>query len=228
MDVRRQLEQYAEPEYRDFSSKLIPGCGDMLGVRLPVLRRMAKEIARGDWRSYLAQAGDGCFEEVMLQGMVLGCAKADAAELLGYAGAFLPKITNWSVCDSFCTGFRLAEREPKAVWHWIEPMFASGQTYEARTAVVMALSHFLTPDHLDEVLAKLETVRCGDYYAKMAVAWALSAAFVKDREKTLCALRCKTWDDWTYNKAITKCIESRRVSDADKAMLRAMRRVTSG
>ncbi len=227
MDIRAQLEQYAEPAYRDFSAKLIPGCDEMLGIRLPTLRRIAKEIARGDWRHFLAEAGEGCYEEVMLQGMVLGCVAADAQELLGYVAAFLPKITNWSVCDSFCAGFRLAEREPEAVWAFFAPLFQSEQTYEARAAVVMALTHFLTPDYLDDVLARLETVRHEDRYVKMAVAWALSVAFVKDRGKTLAALQQGAWDDWTYNKAIAKCIESRRVSDGDKAMLRAMRRTAS-
>ena len=33
-----------------------------------------------------------------------------------------------------------------------------------------------------------------------------------------------TLDDWTYNKAIQKMLESYRVSDKDKDMLRGMKR----
>lgn len=71
MNVRERLENLADLQYRQFSSKLVPG-SDMLGVRLPELRKIAREIAAQDWRGYLKEAREDYFEEVMLQGMVLG------------------------------------------------------------------------------------------------------------------------------------------------------------
>jgi 3-methyladenine DNA glycosylase AlkD len=41
------------------------------------------------------------YEEVMLQGMVVGYLKTDIEELLNYVTDFVPKINNWAVCDSF-------------------------------------------------------------------------------------------------------------------------------
>ncbi|MEI7028033.1 hypothetical protein [Paenibacillus sp. y28] len=67
--IKEQLFALAEAEYRRFSAALIPNMNihHMLGVRLPELRKLAKRIAKGDWRSYLQQADDEFFEEIMLQ-----------------------------------------------------------------------------------------------------------------------------------------------------------------
>ena len=60
----------------------------------------------------------------------------------------------------------------------------------------------------------------------MGVAWAIATAFAKQREKTFDYIKegNNTLDDFTYNKAIQKMLESFRVSDTDKAMLRKMKR----
>lgn len=40
--IKEQLSLLAEPAYRDFASSLLPGTENILGVRLPALRRLAK------------------------------------------------------------------------------------------------------------------------------------------------------------------------------------------
>ena len=75
-EIRDRISEYAENEYRDFSAALIPGAKQLLGVRLPKLREIAKDIAKGDWRSEVAYAegeyADVYFEETMLRGMIIG------------------------------------------------------------------------------------------------------------------------------------------------------------
>ena len=87
--IKEKLIALAEEEYRKFSSGLIPNVDNILGVRIPLLRKLAKEIARGDWRSFLAAADDEYFEETMQQGIVIGHVKADAEELLQYVFRFI-------------------------------------------------------------------------------------------------------------------------------------------
>ena len=99
--IREQLFELAEENYQKFSSALLPNINNILGVRLPTLRKLAKVIAKDDWRRFISMADSDYFEEVMLQGMVIGYAKADIEEILQYATDFIPKIDNWSVCDSF-------------------------------------------------------------------------------------------------------------------------------
>ncbi len=49
-EIKKQLQELAEEEYRVFSSGLLPDIGNILGVRLPLLRKMTKHITKADWR----------------------------------------------------------------------------------------------------------------------------------------------------------------------------------
>ena len=44
--IRDFLEKHAEKQFKDFTSSLIPGTDSILGVRLPVLRSLAKQLSR--------------------------------------------------------------------------------------------------------------------------------------------------------------------------------------
>lgn len=222
---RTRLLELAEEDYRRFASSLIPNIDNLLGVRLPALRKLAKEIAKGDWRAYLAEARDDYFEETMLQGMVIGYARADVEELLQHVAVFVPKINNWSVCDSFCLGLKFTRANQPRVWPFIQPYLASEAEYEIRFGVVMMLVHFVDEPYIDRVLEILDRIDHEAYYVKMAVAWALSICFSKQPEPTLRYLRGNhSLDKFTYNKALQKITELSRIDPDTKAMIRGMRR----
>lgn len=110
--IRQQLEALADEEYRAFSSGLLPNTEHILGVRLPLLRKISRQIARAKWREYLQSANEDSFEEIMLQGMVIGCVKCSIEERLSFIQSFIPKINNWSVCDSFCASLKFTRESP--------------------------------------------------------------------------------------------------------------------
>ncbi len=222
--IRAELEALAEEKYKSFSSALIPGEDNMLGVRLPALRGMAKKLAKGDWREYLEQASDDSMEEIVLQGMTIGYVKAEFRELIPYLDAFVPKIRNWSVCDSTCNSLKIAKKEPEAVWEYLQTYLASEQEFEVRFGLVMLLSHFVNENYLERIFAWLDKIRHEGYYVKMAAAWNLAACFAEFPEETMRYLQRSAMDDWTYNKAIQKMTESYRVSGPDKERLRQMKR----
>ena len=64
--------------------------------------------------------------------------------------------------------------------------------------------YFIDDDHIDEFIRLLDQIKHDGYYAKMAVAWALSVCYVKYPGKTLPYLRNNSLDDFTYNKALQK------------------------
>ncbi|MBG9791364.1 DNA alkylation repair protein [Paenibacillus dendritiformis] len=222
--IRAQIMALAEEKYRQFSASLIPNINNVVGVRLPELRKLARTIAKGDWRTYLAQADSDYFEEVMLQGMVIGCAKADVEEILRHVAAFVPKIDNWSVCDSFCSGLKIASSHKERTWEFIQPYLASDKEYEIRFGVVMLLNYYADEDYIHQVLERLDRIKHEGYYVKMAVAWAVSICFVKLPDITMGYLRGNSLDDFTYNKALQKITESYRVDPGTKALIRSMKR----
>ncbi len=222
MRLREQLLGMADTAYRDFQQSLLPGIDRIIGIRLPLLRQIARETARGDWRSYLEEAEGLYYEERMLQGLVIGYAKCPPEEKLRYVERFIPKIDNWAVCDCSCWRLRPAEREP--MWSFIQPYFRSGDEFGVRFATVMATANFIDEEHIDALLERLGEIRHTGYYARMGVAWAVSVCFVKCPRQTRPWLRSSPLDDWTHNKALQKIVESYRVSDTDKAQVRTWKR----
>lgn len=222
--IRERILTLADEEYRQFHSGLIPDADNILGVRLPKLRKLAQELAKGNWRDYLSMAQDEYYEEIMLQGLVIGYAKADIEEILGYVAAFVPKISNWGVCDSFCNSLKITQKHMTRVWEFLQPYLKSHEEFELRFGVVMLLSFYIVDEYIDRVLPLLDGAKHEGYYVKMAVAWAISICFVKYPEKTIAYLKDNTLDDFTYNKALQKITESLRVDKATKNLIRSMKR----
>ncbi len=221
-DIRKQLHEMQEDGYKKFSAALVPGCDNMLGIRLPLLKKMAKELAKGDWRTYLSDACDDYFEEIMLQGFTLGFAKAGMEEILPYVERFIPKINNWSVCDSFCANFKIAAKEREKMWDFLMD-YREGSEFEQRVVAVMLMDHFLTGEYIDRVTEVLESLDNPGYYTRMAVAWAVATAYAKFPEKIKPVIEEQRLDAWTHNKAIQKMVESYRVSVDDKMYLKALK-----
>lgn len=223
--LRERIVSLAEPEFRKFSASLVPGASRLLGVRMPVLRELAREEARRDWRELLdAPAEEPYAEEVMLDGMLVGMAGMAPEERLERVAQFVTRMDNWAVCDTFCSSLKFSKRHPALVWNFIQPYLKSPEVYHVRFAVVMMLAHFITEEYVERALALLDGVRHEDYYVSMAVAWAVSVCYVKFPELTLEYLRHASLSDFTYNKALQKIIESLRVSREDKDLMRSMKR----
>ncbi len=222
--IRKQIFELIDTDYQKFSAALIPTINNVLGVRLPELRKIAKKIAKGDWRTYLKTAKDEYFEEIMLQGMVIGYIKTDIEERLFYVASFVPKIDNWSVCDSFCTGLKSTKENKERVWVFLQPYLSSKNEYEIRFGVVMLLNYYIKTEYIERVLKLMDRVKHEGFYAKMAVAWAVSICYVKLPVPTMEYLRNNTLDDFTYNKALQKITESNRVDKETKSLIRSMKR----
>ena len=110
------------------------------------------------------------------------------------------------------------------LWEYLkEWMHAEGE-YEVRFGVVQAMENFIDEGHIHELLGCLDAVRHEGYYVKMAVAWALSVCFVRFPDITMDYLRQNSLDDFTYNRALQKIVESYRVDAQVKQQIRAMKR----
>jgi len=224
LSIREQLFELSDEEYQRFHSKLCPDTDNIIGVRLPLLRNLAKEIAKGDWREYLKSAQGDYNEEIMLQGIVIGYAKSDISEMLKHIQHFIPKINNWAVCDSFCNGLKYTKKNMNTVWEFINPYLNSKKEFEIRFGIIMLIGYYINGEYIDRVLQLLDKVKHEGYYVKMAVAWAVSICYVKFPEKTMGYLKNNSLDNFTYNKALQKIIESLRVDKETKIIIKGMKR----
>lgn len=221
----QDLQSLADPKYKAFHERLCKTSrAEILGVRTPDTKRIAKEIAKGDADAFLALCGDTYYEELLIKGFVLGFQKKPLADKRENLDAFVLQIDNWAVCDGFCAALKPKQTEYPYLYDWCCALLQTKGEYTRRTAIVLLMDYLLCDEYIDRVLGHLRAVRCDCYYVRMAVAWCLSVCFVQYKEKTLALLMENAFDKETHNKAIQKCIDSYRVSAEDKAYLRTLKR----
>ena len=223
-DLRDKLFELSDDKFKTFHSRLCPNTDNIIGVRLPLLRQIAKEIAKGDWRNFLSNSKEEYYEEILINGLVIAYAKCDVEERLNYIESFVPKIDNWAICDSFCNTLKFVNKNKEIMWEFIQPYLKSYNEFEIRFAVVIILNYYITEDYIDLVLKTLDNIKHDGYYVKMAVAWAISMCFIKFEEKTMAYLKDNSLDDFTYNKSLQKICESLRVDKNTKELIKSMKR----
>ena len=221
-----ELERMTDEPYRQFAAKLLPPDTALLGIRFPQLHALARKICRetDDVSHWLSHAPAFYLEERLLQGFVIASAKMDFSLRLEAIRQFLPKINNWSVCDSFCCSLKCAKKHPEEVWCFLDECLSSTNPYTLRFAIVMILDHFASPAYIPLALQRFEQLPQQQYYVQMAIAWAISVFFIKAPELIKPYLLQSRLDNITFNKALQKCQESRRISAKDKASLRLLKR----
>ncbi len=248
-DIRTQLENMAEVDYQTFSAALVPGVENMLGIRLPKLRALAKQIVKSDWKNALLEE-DVYFEERMLRGMVLSYGSKDTEEMFPLIKEFIPLVNNWSVCDSVFMGMDIFQQDRERTFAFIEPYLCSHKEFEVRVALIIMMQHLLKCDdkgrkiarlrkveekdllnasevkglYVDRVLREVDRVDTKAYYASMAASWLIAEAFCCFPSCTYKYLQNNSLDDRTYNKGIQKITESRIPTDEVKNLLRDMKR----
>ena len=227
--IKEELKQLADEKYKEFHKGLCPGTENILGVRVPVLREYAKKLSKEyDIRELLNDIDNEYYEEIMLQGMLIGLEKAkdnDIENILKDIEEFVPKIDNWAICDVFCAGLKITKQHLIEIWEFIQKYLVSDKEFEIRFGVVMILDYYITEAYLGKNFAIFNHIKSNQYYVQMAVAWAISICLIKFYDKTIEYLEQAKIDKFTYNKAIQKAIESYRISDEQKTELRKMKKM---
>lgn len=219
MNLREELFENQDLKYRDFHSKLCPTLdkNSLIGVRIPVLRKIAKEVFKSD-------AENLCefYEEKMVKGFTIGMKKCSVQEHIQDLKQFIPLIDNWAVCDCCCSSFKFTEKYRDEMFDFIVSYFGKSE-YEARFAIIMLMDYYFTDDYIDKSLELITSVNSDLYYVNMAAAWALSVAFVKYESKVMDILNSNVLTKEIHNRTIQKICESKRVDSDKKASLKLMK-----
>lgn len=221
--IREKLKKLSDEKYKKFSSSLLPETKNILGVRLPLLRKLAGEIYKTSAADYILFKPE-YFEEIMLQGMIIGLVKDNVENIFKLISDFVPKIDNWSVCDSFCCGLKFIKGNEDKCLKFLIPYLKSEKEFDVRFGLVILLNYYINDKFIDSVLEILNDFRHEGYYAKMAAAWAVSICYLKFPQKTADFLKNTRISRWTYNKAIQKIIDSNKLNPAEKQKVRKLKR----
>lgn len=219
-EIKQRLHELQDKKYRDFQRRLIPNIPpeSIIGVRTPELRKLAKEI--GEDSSFLDTLPHEYFEENQLHAFIISGMR-DFGECVSRLEKFLPYVDNWATCDQLSPGVFAKNHERLAAdaYRWTE----AEHTYTVRFGIGALMAHFLDGDFKPEYLRRVAEIRSEEYYIRMMQAWYFATALAKQREAALPYFSGGLRDEWVRKKAICKAIESRRVDDATKELLRGMR-----
>lgn len=221
--ITDRLFELQDAGYRDFHSRLIPDIPKekIIGVRTPLLRKLAKELAgTAEAESFMSSLPHRFYEENNLHAFLI-CEMKDYDCCMAEVERFLPYIDNWATCDGFLP--KVFEKHRAEVYAKIEKWIKSSETYTVRFAIV-TLMGYLKNDFDEQMLSLVADTRSEEYYVNMAIAWYFSMALVWRYDAALPYLLESRLDRWTHNKSIQKTIESRQIDDKTKNYLRTLKR----
>lgn len=219
-----ELYRIQDISYGDFHSKLMPEIERtrIIGIRTPELRKCAKRIVNEPYiDAFLNELPHKYYEENNLHGELLKLKYKNYDEFIKKLELFLPYVDNWATCDMLSP--KIFKKHTDEVYEKIKLWIKSEHTFTVRFAIVTLLGFFLDEAFMPEQIEMVACVKSEEYYIKMAVAWYMSFAVIKQYDTAIKYFEEKRLDAWTHNKAIQKAIESLRVNDDTKQYLRTLK-----
>ena len=221
--IRADLLRMRDEPYRAFQSALMPGVPreQVIGIRIPVLRRYAKALARDGARTaeFLSALPHAYHEENLLHGLLLEQEKEFDAAVAGL-DRFLPYVDDWSTCDC-CNPRVLGQNRPALLTH-INRWLASPDVFAVRYAIGLLMRYYLDEAFDPSYPAQVAAVTREEYYIRMMVAWYFATALAKQEAAVLPYFEPGALPEQTRKKAIRKALESYRISPERKAYLRGI------
>lgn len=220
-EFKTYLSSLAEDSYREFSIGLIPDTPHMYGIRVPLLRKIAKDISKGNYAEFLSLEKGDYHEEIIIDGLVAASIKCGYDEMLAYMKAFADKIYNWSICDT--VAFKHMEKYTDKLINDMDYFIYNDNPWVVRYGFGCLMRFFLTEEYIDRVFAYVRAVNSDMYYVQMMQAWLLATAAAKLRDKTLAFLVQKPVSAAVMNMTVRKMRDSYRISPEDKEFVKSLK-----
>ncbi len=222
--IQKLLFEFQDISYKEFQSALVPNISkDMvIGVRIPHLRKLAKEISKqSSYNEFMQSLPHTYHEENHLHTFLIEEIK-DCKECLNVLDNFLPYIDNWAVCDSLSP--KALKKDLNLLLEYIEKWIKSPKEYVCRFGILSLMRYFLEDKTFkEEYLDMVSQIKSEYYYVKMMQAWFFATALSKQYDATIKKLQQNKLSIWVHNKSIQKAIESKRISFEQKKELKQLR-----
>ena len=210
-------------EYSKFHSKLLKNDEiKVMGIRMPILKKIAKSISKTSYLDFIKLNKHDYYEETLLHGIVITYLKIDFIKTINLFEDYINYIDSWASCDTVVANYKLFKKNLDLGFTYINKYLHDKNPWINRVGLVLLLDYYINDNYIGKILDICNNIKVDDYYVKMANAWLISMCLVKQYNKTYIFLLNNNLDDWTYNKAIQKAIESFRIKNKDE--LRKLKR----
>lgn len=216
-----------DEKYQKFHQGLVPDSNCIIGVKIPILTKIAKYISKNNpslfINEYYNRVSSGVtmyFEEDIIMAKLISLLPYEKETFFFNFNRFLDRVTNWSVCDTFCTSLTPVKKCKDEFFLHINTLLTSNNPWHIRVGLVCMLSWYIDETHISEVLDRTYSICNNHYYIEMAQAWLLATAYAKCRDKTHeYLLNHHPISDSVLKKTLQKLRDSLRVSKDDSLYL---------
>lgn len=212
-----------EDKYKEFHSKLCFTKYKILGIRLPIIRKISKQISNTNYKDFLKYTKSKYYEEVMIEGLVISTIK-DELIFDKYFTKYINKIDNWGICDSFCNSLNIVNKNPSKYFKLCKELSLSKEEFISRVGLIIILNYFIKKEYLTDIFNILDSIKSDKYYVNMAQAWLICELYIYYPQSTEKYLKNNKLNKFTHNKSISKIRESYRISKETKEYLNTLKR----
>ena len=220
-EITDRLFLMQDKAYAEFQGGLMPGVSKdtFIGCRTPDLKAFAKELYKDDATQFLNTLPHKYFDENQLHAFVL-CNEKDFDRCITEVERFLPYVDNWATCDQLIP--QCFKKNAEKLLPYAKKWTASSDRFTIRYGIGTFMRYFLDELFDEEYMRLIAAVRSDEYYVKMMIAWYFATALAKQYDTAVKYIEGRRLDEFTHKKAIRKAIESFRVTDEHKAVLRSL------
>jgi 3-methyladenine DNA glycosylase AlkD len=221
--IEEELYAMRDSKNAAFLAKLTPDAAPerILGIKSPILRKFASSLRKeGKDQIFLKELPHRWLDEDQIHAYLISAMKDMSC--MEELERFLPYASSWPVTDAIRPA--VIKKHPKEAEEYLRRWLGSDLPYTVRTAVGLYMTYYLE-DAFDRMqMERIAALNTDHYYVHMAVAWYMATALAKQPEAAMIVLKENRLSEETHNRSIQKAIESYRIDDDTKALLRTMKR----
>lgn len=210
-------------KYREFNKRIIQTKYELIGIRLPMVRKIAKEISHSNVVDFLKLTKSKYYEVVMIEGLVIASLK-DEKLFDKHFPKYIKKIDNWGICDSFCNSLKNLEKNPDKYFPMLKELALDNEEFISRVGLITILNHFIKEEYIEDIFAILNTIKSDKYYCNMAESWLVCELYVHYPQRVTAFLKKNNLNKFTQNKSISKIRDSYRVTKEEKDFLNTLKK----
>lgn len=222
---------YIDENYALFASKIVRTRYPLLGVRMPILHRISKELDKQEREKMLTLISQepSCEEWIILGDILaLELKEMKVEDWWEFARAYLERIDSWNYVDNLFSQLRwIKGKKYTSIYEKLHSLLLRELYCDEEFVlrfVIMTLTRYY-PQSLIELLDRIcDLGEDTPYYLKMGASWAISEIFLKERQRILSLLQSQRLSPSIQSLSMRKICESKQVGEESKALIKSLRR----
>ncbi|MCR4661841.1 MAG: DNA alkylation repair protein [Clostridia bacterium] len=221
-EIEAKLQENKDETYKIFNKKIVATQMDVIGVKTPYVRQIAKELFKDTEKKeiFYNSLPHKYFEENQIHVLTISQEKDFQKAILEMEKIF-PYIDSWATTDQ--TDIRIFKKNKDKLTKYIDKWLASRKTFIVRFGILQLMKFYLeTDEEIKESCKKTICIKSEEYYIKMMQAWLLCTAACKNYELGKQYIN-KSPNIDVFKMAIRKCLDSYRLTNEQKEELKQLR-----